>query len=219
MPSLRIAILGAAVIGHTLGSRWAKAGHSVAFGVKHPTQERAEHLRKELGEQVSLSTPDEALVKGDIVVLAVPGSAVEEVITTYAELLDHKIIIDATNKFRNLEKFLVTRIWDKSETKNSLATLQENVPHAQVYRAFNSYGWEPFADPIFEGIQADLFYCGPDGQTRAVIEQLITEIGLQPVYLGGTDQIEVVDNILWLWSNLAHNQKKGRNLALKVLTR
>lgn len=219
MPSFRIAILGAGPVGSTLGRKWASAGHTVAFGVKDPSSERAQSLRAALGQHILISSPAEALAQADIVLLAVPGNVVEEIITTHAQLLDYKIIIDATNKFRNLEKFLATRIWDKSETRNSLAILQENVPHAQVYRAFNSYGWELFADPIFESIQADLFYCGPDSQTRAAIEQLITEISLQPVYLGGTDQIEVVDNILWLWSNLAHNQKKGRNLAFKVLTR
>ncbi len=36
MTSLRIAILGAGDIGGTLGRKWARAGHTIAFGVKNP---------------------------------------------------------------------------------------------------------------------------------------------------------------------------------------
>jgi predicted dinucleotide-binding enzyme len=105
-------------------------------------------------------------------------------------------------------------------TLNSLSTLQAHAPHAQVYRAFNSCAWEAFADPIYQGVQADLFYCGPQGEKQAIIEQLIADIGLHPVNLGGLDQIEVVDNVLQLWASLALFQGWGRNnVAFKVLTR
>lgn len=42
-------------------------------------------------------------------------------------------------------------------------------PEAAVYRAFNIFGFENFADPVFGGIHADLFYAfcaGPDGESR-----------------------------------------------------
>src|SRR5947207_12843924 len=98
MPSFRIAILGAGDIGATLGRKWAKAGHTIAFGVKNPASERAQSLREELGEHILIGSPEEALAESDIVLLAVPGAAVEEIITANAQLLDHKIIIDATNQ-------------------------------------------------------------------------------------------------------------------------
>jgi predicted dinucleotide-binding enzyme len=98
MSSLRIAILGAGDIGGTLGRKWASAGHSIAFGVKDPSSERAQSLRKDLGDAVFIGSPAEALAKGDIVLLAVPGSVVNDLIATHGQLLDHKVIIDATNQ-------------------------------------------------------------------------------------------------------------------------
>jgi len=219
MPSFRIAILGAGPIGSILGSKWAKAGHSVAFGVRDPASERAQKLREELGESVFIGSPAESLAQGNIVLLAIPGHTVEELVRTHAQLLDHKLIIDATNQLTK-GKTAAEGKWSAQGPLNSLAALQTYASHAQIYRAFNSYAWEAFADPIYQGIQADLFYCGPEGDTQAITEQLIDEIGLHPVWLGGLDQIEVVDNILRLWAILALFQDKGRNnIAFKVLHR
>lgn len=219
MASLQIAILGAGDVGSTLGRKWVKAGHTVAFGVKNPSSEKAQRLREEFGAHVLLGSPAEALAKSETVLLAVPGSAVEEIIVTHAELLDHKIIIDATNQITK-GKSEATKQWQGRGSLNSLSILQAHAPHAQVYRAFNSYAWEAFADPIYEGVQADLFYCGPDNDALAVVEQLIAEIGLRPVRVGDLDQIEVVDEILHLWGTLALFQGKGRNnVAFKMLTR
>jgi predicted dinucleotide-binding enzyme len=187
--------------------------------VKDPSSERAQKLREELGANVFIGSVAESLAQGDIVLLAIPGHTVEELVRTHAQLLDHKLIIDATNQLTK-GKTAAEGKWSAQGPLNSLTTLQTYASHAQVYRAFNSYAWEAFADPMYQGIQADLFYCGPEDDTQAIIEQLIDDIGLHPVWLGGLDQIEVVDNILRLWATLALFQDKGRNnIAFKVLHR
>jgi len=217
--TLRIAILGAGDIGSTLGRKWARAGHSIAFGVRNPLSEQAQSLRAELGEHILIGSPAEALAESDVVLLAVPGSAVKELIAAHADLLNQKIVIDATNQIVK-GATAATKQWQGQDALNSLSTLQTDAPEAQVYRAFNNYGWDVFAEPIYHGIQADLLYCGPEGDARAVVEQLIAEIGLHPVCLGGLEQIEVVDEILRLWGTLALFQGWGRNnVAFKVLTR
>ncbi|MEO8971360.1 MAG: hypothetical protein ABI406_07160, partial [Ktedonobacteraceae bacterium] len=88
-----------------------------------------------------------------------------------------------------------------------------------IYRAFNTLGWENFADALFDGIPADLFYCGSNSEARTTVEQLISDIGLRPVSLGDTAQVDLVDAFLRVWFALAVGQCKGRHLAFKVLTR
>ncbi|GHO53378.1 NADPH-dependent F420 reductase [Ktedonobacter robiniae] len=219
MSSLSITILGAGPIGSTLGRKWAKVGHSIAYGVQNPSSERAQALRQDLGEQIFIGSPAEALAKGDIVVLALAGQAVEGIITTYAQQLSGKIIIDAANRYPPDQKFSQTHQWPTTALY-SAHILQSHAPHAKVYRAFNTYSWQNLADPDYQGIQADMFYCGPSGNAMATVEQLIAEIGLQPVRLGDLDQIDVVDSVLRLWGTLAIVQGKGvNNIAFKVLTR
>jgi predicted dinucleotide-binding enzyme len=74
-----------------------------------------------------------------------------------------------------------------------------------------------FDRPLVGGLAADLFYCGPDGDARATVEQLITDIGLRPVWVGGPEEVEVVDGVLRLWLTLVMKQGQGRRLAFKLI--
>ena len=207
MSTIKIAVLGAGHIGGTFGSKWVAAGHSVVFGVNNPNGENARKLRGELGDRATIGTIAEALATNpDVVVMSIPGGAMDTTIAQYAGQLDGKIIIDTANKMG-------------ASAFNSFAALQQHTSHARIYRAFNTLGWENFANPIFDGTSADLFYCGTDGESRATVEQLISDVGLRPLSLGGVEQVGVVDSVLGLWFALAISQGKGRNLAFKVLTR
>ena len=205
MTELRVAVLGAGNIGGTLGRKWVAAGRQVAFGVSDPGSPRAEALRGEVGENATIIGVEQALDGAEVVVLAIPGRAVDELIQTQSGRLAGKTIIDATNRMGG-------------GPMNSVAALSAAAPSAHVYRAFNSLGWENFAEPVFGGVQADLFYAGPDDAARETVEQLIGDIGLRPVYVGGTDQVGIVDAVTSLWFALALGQKKGRRLAFKMLT-
>lgn len=207
MATVKIAVLGAGNIGGTLGRKWVAARHQVTFGVNDPNGEHARKLRDELGNRVEVGTLAQALSRGpEVVLLAIPGVAVDATCAQYAGQLDGKIIIDAANNMR-------------ASVPNSFAALQQYTPNARIYRAFNTYGWENFADSNYAGGPPDLFYCGTDGEARAVVEQLIADIGLQPMYLGGVEQVGLVDALLRLWFALAVGQHMGRNLVIKVLTR
>ena len=207
MSTIKIVVLGAGNIGGTLGRKWVAAGHQVVFGVNNPNGEKARKLRSELGDRAVIHTTAEALATHpDVVVLAIPGPSMNGTIEQYAQQLDGKIIIDTANKMG-------------SNTHNSFAALQQHAPHSPIYRAFNSLGWENFANPLFDGTPADLFFCGTDGEPRTTVEQLIADIGLRPVYLGGVEQVSVVDSLLNLWFALAIGQGKGRQLAFKTLNR
>src|SRR5260221_2966366 len=208
MGELRIAVLGAGNSGWPVGRKWMGAGHGVAFGVTNPAGVKAEALRTELGNKVSIDSIADVLAAGDIdvVVFAVPGAAMDEIIAAHAAQLDGKIIIDTANRMGG-------------GPMNSFATFQARTPHAHIYRAFNSLGWENFADPEFNGIQADLFCCGPDGNTRELEEQLITDFGLRAVWLGAEEQVRLVHSLGAGGSGFAVGRGKGRHLAFKVLTR
>ena len=85
-----------------------------------------------------------------------------------------------------------------------LPTFAAGTPTASMFRVFNYLGWENFAAPQFGTQQADLFYCGPDlPQARQVVEQLISDIGLRPVRVGGAERAQLFDGLPRLWFALA----------------
>jgi 8-hydroxy-5-deazaflavin:NADPH oxidoreductase len=70
---------------------------------------------------------------------------------------------------------------------------------------------------VIDGVQADHFYCGPDGAGRKAVEQLISDVGLGPIWVGGLKEIDRVDALLGLWFTLAARRGYGRHLAFKLL--
>ncbi len=197
-----IAILGTGNIGKTLGTEWAKAGHTVYFGTRDPQKPEIQTLVKALGANAQAATHDKAIDAAEVILFSVPGNAMDETITANAKALSGKIVIDTANKI-------------SLPIINSFSTFIAQVPTSKLYRAFNNYGWENFETPIPD---SDLFYCGTEGDSRKSVEQLISDVGLHPVYLGGTDQVGLVDSMLKLWFALSNGQKKGRHLAFKMLT-
>lgn len=200
---MNIAILGAGNIGGTLGRKWAAAGHAVVYGVRDPASPKSQALR-ELDPAARLRTVAEALATAEAVLVATPHAAVAEITRTHAPALAGKLVIDATNAFG-------------APVVSNVQTLQDAAPTATVFRAFNSLGWEHFAQPQLDGLQIDHFYCGPDGEPRAALERLIAEVGLRPIWVGGHETLPVVDALGTLWVTLAFRRGLGRGIALKLL--
>jgi 8-hydroxy-5-deazaflavin:NADPH oxidoreductase len=188
---MRIGVIGAGKIGGTIGRRWEATGHDVVYGLRDPSKKPG---ARSIGE---------AIEAGDVILLAIPGDQVVDLVRSHAQELDGKIIIDATNNFR-------------APSMHHWAELTALLPKARLYRAFNTLGWDVFASPEVGGETPDLFYAGPAGPGQDQIEQLINDAGLRPIRVGDTDAVDVVDGVLRLWFTLA--QSRGRRIAFRLLS-
>lgn len=189
-----VAVLGTGFIGGILGRKLADAGHSVTFGSRDP---ESEHLQDVTNATV-MSVP-EAIRAAEVVILAVPAASVAELSAQHGESLEGRLVVDATNRMG-------------TDISNSRAALPLGTRYA---RAFNTLGGETMAQPLFEEGRADMFF-SVDESDRPVVEEMITSVGLRPVYLGA-DQEELVDALFRLWIALAIGQGRGRHLALRLL--
>jgi hypothetical protein len=200
---MRIAIIGAGNIGSTLGKKWLARGHQVSFGVRDLSSDKTQARIKDI-PQATFQLTKEAIKEAEVVVLAVPGKVVESVIDTLGQDLNDKLILDATNLIGQ-------------DTMHSFEHIHQVAPRAKLYRAFNSLGWENFDNPIIHGQTIDHFYCG-DPDAHSSIDNLIKDIGLNPIYLGGLEHTATLDALTKLWFNLAFQKGYGRRVALKVLS-
>ena len=202
---MKIAILGAGNIGGTLGKKWAAAGHEVIFGVRDSQSPKTRAAVENSGGKTRAVSVEEAVHFGEVVLISVPWGTVPEVVAANAAGLGHKIIIDSTNHFAG-------------PVINNLKCIQDNVPSAIIFRAFNSLGWEIFAEPQIGQVQADMFYCGPDGAPRLAVERLIAEVGVRPIWVGGNERVEAVDHVGSLWVALVSQRGwQRRRIAFKLL--
>jgi hypothetical protein len=190
--SMKIAVIGSGHVGGTLGQRWRAAGHDVVYGSRAGSGTAP-------GDAPVLPVGD-AVTGADVVVLAVPGDAVAKVVAANGAALAGKVVIDATNRFGQLEV-------------NSRAAIAAAAPGAGYVRAFNTLGWENFANPP-EG--AVLFFAADPG-ARPVAEELITAVGLKPIYAGDdTAACGAVDALLPLWFALVQHNGGNRRIALRI---
>jgi len=192
---MRIAVIGTGNIGGTLGSRWRAAGHDVVYGSRADSGAGAGP-----GGAPVVSIAD-ALADAEVVLLAVPGGAVGGVVRANGAALAGKVVIDAANRMPGPEF-------------DSRADIEAAAPTARYVRAFNSLGWENFADPA---AGADLFFAA-DPAAREVAEELIRAVGLGPQFVGGPDAAKTVDGVLPLWFSLVQQHGGQRRLAFRVVT-
>src|SRR5215470_13310987 len=189
--SVKIAVVGTGHVGGTLGRRWRAAGREVVYGSRAGSG---------VGPGgVPVVPVGDAVTGAGVVVLAVPGGAVGEVVAANAAALAGKVVIDAANRFGEPEV-------------NSRAVIAAAAPGAGYVRAFNALGWENFADPP-EG--AVLFFAADPG-ARPVAEELITAVGLEPVFVGGAAACGAVDALLPLWFALVQHNGGNRRVALRI---
>ena len=200
---MKIGVIGAGNIGGTIGAKWASQHHEVFFGVRDPQKESLVDKIGQMTGTVQVGQSANAIAFADVIVFAVPGASVVPIVEENLDNLRGKTIIDASNNMRG-------------ESRHALGFLRDKLPNANLYRAFSSLGWENLENPEFDGTKADLFYCGDEG-AKGTVEQLISDIGLDPVYLGGTDRVALVEGMTDMWFNLALKQQMGRRLAFKLL--
>ncbi len=198
-----IAVIGAGNIGGTLGRKWAAAGHSVTYGARYPEKPELAALAVATGSRTA--TIAEAIRGARMVLLAVPSASIAELLVRdgVADLLNRKAVIDATNNVR-------------SPVMNSAEAILAASPGAQYFRAFNTLGWEVLAQPLVAGVSSDMFFCGPDGEERTVVEALMVDVGLRPIWVGGPDEVNTVDGVLRIWLTLVMKQHHSRHMAFKL---
>ncbi len=204
---MQIAVIGVGNIGQTLGAAWLRAGHEVRFGVRDPAGESAQKARAELGSDARVVSIPDALAGARVVALALPGNAVDAFLAEQGPSLTGTVVIDAAN-----------RAFGDSGPMNSVEAIRGQAKPSGIIRAFNSVGWENMANPRFGDVVSDMLYCA-DPDAQPVAEELIAAVGTRPVLVGDLDQVRLVDVLTGLWAALAYGQKRGRNLAFKVLER
>jgi predicted dinucleotide-binding enzyme len=180
---LRIGMIGAGREGGALGALFVKAGHPVMFSSRHP--ERLQEFVAGLGPLAQADTVERAVAFGDVVVLAVPYTAIEEIGKAHASRLATKVLVlDVCNPIARRDGEAIVK-WVGEQGGAGLATARL-LPGAHIVRAFNAIGAGRLAtlaqrtgDPVGVPIAGD------DPKAIAVAEKLIRGIGFEPVLVGG----------------------------------
>jgi NADPH-dependent F420 reductase len=206
---MQIGIIGTGNIGGTLGRRWA-ARHDVVFGTRSPERPEVEALLAEAGPRARAAAQHEAAEFGEVVVLATPWGAALETLRALGDL-SGRIVVDCTTP-------IGPGLRHALPTGSAAETIAAEAPTGRVVKAFNTAGFEVFADPRFGAETASLFLCGDHAGAKETIGGLARELGLEPVDCGALSQARRLEELALLWISLAAGGQ-GRAHAFRLLRR
>jgi predicted dinucleotide-binding enzyme len=181
--ALKIGMIGAGREGGALGALFVKAGHPVMFSSRNP--DRLRDFVAGLGPLAQAGSVAQAVTFGDVVVLAVPYTAIEEIGKAHAAALATKVLVmDVSNPIARRDgEDLVKSVAAQGGPGLVTARL---IPGARVVRAFNAIGAGRLAQIAHRaGDPVGVPIAGDDQKAIAVAERLIREIGFEPVLVGG----------------------------------
>ncbi len=216
---MKIAIIGAGNVGGALGKAWAKAGHYIIFGVRNPGQGKTQPPLAEIGVGATAVTVPDAARSADIIVLATPWPAVADAITAMGDLRG-KVLVDCTNPLSlNGDGSLSLSV---GSTTSGAEEIEKLATGAQVVKAFNTYGWENFANsayPNAAGLKPVMFYCGDHDGAKATTAKLASDLGFDPVDTGGLGMARSLEPLALLWIRLSIREGRNPNFTWARLTR
>jgi predicted dinucleotide-binding enzyme len=168
---MKVAMIGSGNIGKSLGGALVGAGHELVLAARD--QADAATVAGQLGAAAAESLID-AVDKADVVVLAVPYTALEDVASEVRDHVAGKVVVDVTNP-----------MGQAPAGTSAAQQLAAWLPAASVVKAFNTTFAGLIANPDAHGQTLDALYATDSATAGETVAELIRSIGFRPVFAGG----------------------------------
>ena len=187
---MKIAIIGAGNVGKALAGSATRAGHAVT--VSSTSGESARAAAEQTGARAAASNRA-AVEEAELVILAVPYAAVDDVLASVGDAIVGKVVVDATNPIKPDYSGLATG------ERSGAEEIQAKAPGARVVKAFNTAFAARQADPrVAGGLRVDGYVAADDDAAKATVLGLAEAIGFNPVDAGGLTMSRHLEGMAWL---------------------
>ncbi len=213
---MKIGILGTGDVGRTLGNGFVALGHSVKMGSREAGNQKAEAWVKQAGAGASAGTFAEAAQFGEVAVIALLWSGVENALRLAGpENFAGKVVIDVTNPLSSPSPNAPLQL-ALGHTDSGGEQVQRWLPSARVVKAFNSVGQAHMFKPQFPGGPPDMFICGNDDAAKQTVIGILKEFGWPAIDIGGIEGSRLLEPLCILW--VGYGMRTGTwNHAFKLL--
>jgi predicted dinucleotide-binding enzyme len=158
-------------------------------------------------------------VFGEIVVLAVAGRVVEEVINQAGpDHLTDKVLIDTTNPLASDAPVDGILQFSTGPNESLGEKVQQLIPNAHVVKAFNSVGSALMVNPKFEQGAPTMFLCGNNPEAKRTVSEICVQFGWEPFDCGDVAASRALEPLCILWC-LPGFLRNDWHHAFKMLTR
>lgn len=146
-----------------------------------------------------------ATIDGDVVILALPYPAVDEVISNHREALAGKTVIDITNplNFETFDELVVPT------GSSATAEIQAKLPDSKVLKAFNTNFAATLSTGKVGDVTTTVLIAGDDEAAKNSLVTDVTAGGLDAIDAGSLKRVHELEAIGFLQLALAGSEKIG----------
>ncbi len=194
---MKVGVLGSGDVAKTLAAGFSKHGHSTMIGTRD-----AAKLREWAADNpgCKVGSFDETAAFGDVVVLAVKGTASADALRAAgAKNIAGKCVIDATNPIADAPPVNGVLKFFTSLDESLMEQLQREFPSALFVKAFNSVGSALMVDPELRGGRPSMFICGNDEKARQTVSGILEQFGWETVDMGKAEAARAIEPLCMLW--------------------
>jgi predicted dinucleotide-binding enzyme len=195
----RVGVLGTGEVGRRLAEGFHRGGHDVMIGSRDPTKPELREWLSSDGAGIDAGTFEQAAAHGELLVLAVLGSAAEEAIADAGrDNFSGKVVIDAMNPLDFSGGFPpgLSVAGDDSLGER----VQRALPKAKVVKAFNTIGNPYFVDPRFSEGNPTMLIAGDDEDAKGTVRDVLADFGWSDIVdIGGIEGSRELEAICLAW--------------------
>ncbi len=204
----KIGVLGSGSVGQILSDGLLKHGYDVMRGSRDPQKLAEWQAGAGVGARAKTGTFTEAAHFGELVILAVKGSAAGEVVAQCAESMAGKAVLDTTNPIAEAPPEKGVLRYFTGPNESLMEKLQARVPAAHFVKAFSSVGGPLMVNPDFGDQTPTMFICGDNAAAKHHAETLLKQFGWEIEDLGAAIAARAIEPLCMLWCipGLARNE-------------
>ena len=194
---MRVGVLGSGDVAKVLAAGFLKHGHQVKIGSR-TAGKLAEWAVRNPGAQAG--TFAEAAEFGELIVLAVKGTAAAEALSLTGEKnLRGKTVMDACNPIEDAppDNGVLRFFTDMNESL--MEGLQRQFPEANFVKAYNSVGNACMINPDFQGGRPTMFICGNSDAAKEQVSEVNEQFGWETADMGKVEAARAIEPLCMLW--------------------
>jgi predicted dinucleotide-binding enzyme len=195
---MKVGVLGSGVVGQVLAIGFIKHGYEVMVGTRSP--EKLADWKQKAGAKGRIGSFSETAAFGDIVVLAVKGTAAKETLKLAGSgNLQGKTIIDTTNPIADAPPQNGVLKFTTSLDSSLMEQLQAAHPEAHFVKSFSCVGNALMVNPDFGGIKPSMVICGNDANAKKEVGTILDQFGYEVEDMGGVEAARAIEPLCILW--------------------
>ena len=194
---MKVGVLGSGTVGQVLSEGFLEHGDEVMRGSRDPGKLAA--WKAGAGPRAQAGTFAEAARFGELVVLAVKGTAAAAAVDACGGALAGKVVLDATNPIAEAPPVNGVLRFFTGPNESLMETLQARVPAARFVKAFSCVGNALMVNPSLPGGKPTMFICGNDEGARREAARALDRFGWEVADMGTAEAARAIEPLCMLW--------------------